>query len=77
MTKTKTIVVSVPVGFSVSYRIKVKDVNDCEEIRETLLKGDASDWDSDPSFYEQLGSDFQSAIERMTDKQIREGSFEP
>jgi len=52
----------------IPYVIEVEDVNDPDEIRRKLLEKDPSDWETDPCFYETLGTGWRSMIESMTDK---------
>lgn len=54
----------------IPYTIEVEDINNPDEIRETLKEKDPSEWDSDPCFYEFLGSNWGWILDKMTDEEI-------
>lgn len=58
--------VEVPFKTSVAYKVRVKNPKNIDQIYNALRKLDPSHWNSDPDFYEQLGSDYNSLIEKVT-----------
>ncbi|HDL14855.1 MAG TPA: hypothetical protein ENH28_01645 [Euryarchaeota archaeon] len=64
------ICVFVPVKFNVGYSLEVNDPENLEEIKDKLQSIDASDWDDDPQFYENLGDNFRDFIKDITKENI-------
>jgi len=66
-----------PFCVGVPYTVEVDDPWDVEAVRRELLKKDASDWDYDPEFYENLGSNFEYYVGKVTlgDIEIPGSSF--
>ncbi len=64
------ICVFLPVKFYVEYSLEVDDPENLEEIKDKLQSKDASDWDDDPQFYENLGDNFRDFIKDMTKEHI-------
>ncbi len=64
------ICVFLPVKFYVEYSLEVDDPENLEEIKDKLQFKDASDWEDDPQFYENLGDNFRDFIKDITKDNI-------
>lgn len=60
------VVVFLPFKCYVPYAVFVNNPKDLKEIKSALLKKDPSSWESDPNFYEMLGSDFHQYVSEVT-----------
>lgn len=60
------VVVFLPFKCYVPYAVWVSNRRDLKEIKNMLLKKDPSSWESDPNFYEMLGSDFAQLVSEVT-----------
>ena len=52
------------------YSLEVDDPENLEEIKDKLQSKDASDWDNDPQFYENLGDNFRDFIKDIRKEHI-------
>jgi len=57
--------VLLPVQIAVPYIVEVPDLN-IENIKKTLLTKTASDWEIDPDFYENFGSNFPYFVAKLS-----------
>ncbi len=64
--KRHKVVAFLPFKCYVQYAVEVSDPKDMKEITSALLKKDPSSWESDPNFYELLGSNFKQFVKEMT-----------
>jgi|Deesub1362B_J571_1020462.scaffolds.fasta_scaffold00101_44 uncharacterized Zn-finger protein len=60
-----TVRVWVPATVRVPYLIEVDELTP-EKITQALRNTDPADWETDPNFYEVLGSNWQDFVERAT-----------
>ncbi len=68
--KLKKVRVCVPVTRDVSYVVEVKNPSDMDEISEALAKKDPSEWESDPCFYEHLGDEWKTLVNKVKEENI-------
>ncbi len=68
--KLKKVRIWVPVTRDVSYVVEVKDSSNIDEVSEALAKKDPSQWESDPCFYEHLGDEWKSLVNKVKEENI-------
>jgi len=59
--------VHVEIRVSVPYLVDVDDPRNAQQIRDALKLKDPSDWETDPNFYENLGSNWLHSINKTKD----------